>query len=139
LCASLIISGCGQSRPARVPVSGKVLIDGKPLRYGVVRFTPAEGRPSTGQLDENGRFVLSCFEGNDGALLGKHQVEVSGLERVKDDELRWNAPKKYDDRKTSGLTEEIKEATDAIVIELTWDGGKPFTEPYASASGKGSQ
>jgi hypothetical protein len=135
--ASLIIGGCGPSRPARVPVAGKVLIDGQPLRYGVVRFTPAEGRPSSGQLDENGHFVLSCFEVNDGALVGKHQIEVSGLERIKDDEVRWNAPKKYDDRSTSGLTEEIKEATDSIVIKLTWDGGKPFTEPYASTSGKG--
>ena len=36
---ALLLSGCG-SRPQCVPVSGKVLIDGKPLEAGVVRVVP---------------------------------------------------------------------------------------------------
>ena len=32
--------GCGDGRPARVAVAGRVLIDGKPVERGYVRFVP---------------------------------------------------------------------------------------------------
>jgi hypothetical protein len=42
-------------------------------------FHPIGGgaRSSTGETDESGRFTMSTFEVNDGALLGKHQVTIS--------------------------------------------------------------
>jgi hypothetical protein len=43
---------------------------------------------------------------------------------------RWHAPKKYIDHATSGLTVEISEPTDSLVINLSWDGGKPFVERF---------
>jgi hypothetical protein len=42
--------------------------------------------------------------------------------------MKWHAPKKYFRYKSSGLTEEITGPTDSLVINLTWDGGKPFVE-----------
>ena len=144
LFAWLAACGCGDDRPARVPVSGRVLIDGKPLTIGSVRFVPAGDRMSTGVLDSNGRFTLSCFDTNDGAVPGLHQVAVNGLQRFSAWEVRWHAPKKYMTEATSGLTQEISGPTDEVVINLTWEGKQPFTEidegakPLPKASGGGS-
>jgi hypothetical protein len=124
-----ITSGCSDGRPTRVPVSGEVLIDGKPLGYGHVQFVPNNGeRPSGGQLDKNGRFTLGCFERDDGAVLGTHRVTVQGGEYRNDAETFWHAPKKYGDALSSGLTQEIKAPIDSVKVELSWDGKKPYLE-----------
>src|SRR3954464_6242194 len=86
LCAAIALlvgPGCDK-RPARVPVSGQVLIDGEPLKYGAVIFIPEGGRSSMGPLDQNGHFSLTCFTPNDGALIGSHRVQVLASERVDD-------------------------------------------------------
>ena len=120
--------GCGDGSSRPVPVSGTVLIDGKPLTTGVVMFVPIEGRTAVGAIDEQGHFELTCKKIGDGALLGTHQVAVDATEPLPGDQIRWYAPKKYADYRTSGLTQEVKGETDDIVIELEWNGGKPFVE-----------
>lgn len=123
------MAGCGDGRPARVPVSGRVLIDGQPLKHGYVRFTPGNSRASTGQLDSDGRFTLACFEPGDGAVLGTHKVSVMSQEPIGQESIKWHVPKKYADPETSHLTQEITKPTDTIVINLTWDGQSgPFME-----------
>jgi hypothetical protein len=126
----LIAAGCGDNHPARVPVSGQVLIDGQPLTCGTVTFIPTGHRASQGAIDANGHFTLSCYAANDGAVLGKHKIEVAARKMVNPTLVRWEAPKKYQDQSTSGLTQEITGPTDDVVIKLTWDGGKPFDEVY---------
>jgi len=122
-------TGCGDGRPARVPVSGRVLIDGKPLTHGYVRFAPADSRASTGQLDANGRFALTCFDPGDGAVIGLHKVSVMAQEPIGQETIKWHAPKMYADPELSKLTQEITGPTDSIVINLTWgDRGGAFTE-----------
>lgn len=128
LFALVAASGCGDGRPKRLAVSGQVLIDGEPLTYGYIRFVPSDTRPSGGNLDEEGRFTLSCYEKNDGIIPGVHRVEVDAGESLSSTKTKWHAPKKYFRYTNSGLTEEIRESTDSLVIELTWDGGKPFVE-----------
>jgi len=120
--------GCGDGRPRRVPVSGQVLIDGQPLTYGYVRVIPIDARPATAQIGPDGRFMLKTFEDGDGAVLGTHPVTVSANEYLSETSQRWHAPKKYADPGTSGLTATIDGPTDSLVINLTWDGGKPFVE-----------
>jgi hypothetical protein len=123
------ITGCGDGRPKRVPVSGQVLIDGKPLTHGYVQFAPGDSRASTGGLDNNGRFVLTCFEMGDGAVTGKHQVAVMSQEAIGQESIKWHAPKKYASAATSGLEQEITGPTDSVKIELTWGSEKgPFVE-----------
>jgi hypothetical protein len=122
------LTGCSDGRPKRVPVSGQVLIDGKPLTQGSVRFVPEGGRPSTARLDDQGRFALRCFDGVDGAIPGKHRVSVTGNKVLSESKIQWFAPKKYADFRTSGLEFDITEPTDDLTINLTWDGGKPFVE-----------
>jgi hypothetical protein len=130
LAFAAIASGCNQ-KPERVSVSGQVLIDGEPLRYGQVMFVPKGGRPSTADLDENGRFTLSSFDANDGAALGVHRVAVFGNEQLDQTRTKWHAPRKYSSYNNSGLTQEITGPTDSLVINLTWEGdeqGKPYIE-----------
>ena len=122
------VSGCSDGRPPRVTVSGQVLIDGEPLTIGSVRFIPSGARPAGGNLDENGRFTLSCYGDEDGVVLGTHKVSVNSAEYLTSTTKKWHAPKKYANFRTTPLEEEITGSTDSLVINLSWDGGKPFVE-----------
>lgn len=127
--AAFVAVGCGDGRPACVAASGKVIIDGKPLTSGAVRFTPQQGRQATGEIQTDGTFSLSTFEPNDGVVPGTHVVTVHAREDLSGTQVRWNAPKKYQDPVQSGLTQTIDAPTNAIVIQLTWDGKPgPYTE-----------
>lgn len=124
-----LLSGCGDGRPERVPVSGRVLIDGQSVAAGAIRFHPQQGRPATGTIKPDGSFVLSTFEEGDGAIPGNHTVTVLAREAIGDTKLRWYAPKKYGSPNTSGLSQSIDGATDSVVINLTWDSqAGPFEE-----------
>jgi hypothetical protein len=125
VCFVVAIEGCGDGRPRRVAVSGQVLIDGKPLTYGDVKFVPEGARPSSGKLDPNGRFTLTCYDGDDGVVPGLHRVGVSASE-IKREQTTWHAPIKYANFRTSGITVQIDKPTDSLVIELASDG-RPAT------------
>jgi hypothetical protein len=127
LALMLFAVGCGDGRPKRVPVSGQVLIDGKPLAAGIIRVIPDGARPAMSYLDENGRFDLTTFNQGDGCVPGTHKVVVLGNRRHPG-RVEWLAPKKYWSPTTSGLTVTIDRPTDSLAIELTWGGGKPFFE-----------
>ena len=126
--------GCWSKGPKPVPVSGMVMIDGKPLTGGFVRVVPEGGRPSGGTIGEDGRFVLGCFTKDDGCLPGTHKVEVQGVKAMSETVRKWLAPRKYASTGTSGLTVTIDKATDALKIDLTWAGSPekgPFVEEMA--------
>ena len=133
------VAGCSDGRPTRVPVSGQVLIDGKPLTRGDVRFISAVGRAAQGSLDNEGRFHLTCYEENDGALLGTHKVSITSAVGMGPHATRWFAPKKYSDCRTSGLTQEIAGPTDDLVINITWAGGHEFIDKELGATGGGDE
>ena len=122
-----LIAGCDDGRPSRVPVSGQVLIDGQPVAAGIIKIVPNGARPAYGQLDEEGRFTLTTFDKEDGCVEGTHRVMVLGR-REENGRYRWLAPKKYWSPKNRELSTTIAGATDSLVIDLTWDGGKPFSE-----------
>jgi hypothetical protein len=115
-------AGCSDGRPDRVRVSGRVLIDGKPLTFGDVKFVPEGARPSSGKLDENGRFTLTCYDGDDGAVPGIHRVQVAANEISQGQKVQWHAPIKYANFRTSGISFELTESTDSLEIQLTSDG-----------------
>lgn len=125
----IFVAGCSDGRPSRVPVSGQVLIDGKPITSGVIRFLPSSGRPSTGSIDPEGKFTLGCFERTDGVIPGTLRVEVRSREEINDTTIKWLIPKKYSNAETSGLSETIESPTDSLTINLTWGGAPgPFIE-----------
>jgi hypothetical protein len=122
------VVGCGDGRPTRVAVSGTVTIDGTPVMRGSIKFVPEKGRPSSGEIGPDGRFALTCYDGKDGALPGKHRVQVDGNRAISEMKAEIFTPKHYADFRTSGLEIVIEKPVDDLKIELTW--GKEKKGPY---------
>lgn len=60
------------------PASGTVTFNGKPLEGAEVVFrSEAVPRNASGKTDAQGKFVLTTYEGNDGAILGEYKVTVA--------------------------------------------------------------
>jgi hypothetical protein len=117
--------GCGDTR--YVPVSGVVTLDGKPYRSAIIMFQPIAtkdnpnpGRGSTGSTDENGRFTLKTFEGQAGAVIGKHKVRITTRYSEK---LRGYAV--WDTAKN----EAVKAVTDPIPAVWNYDSKQEFDVP----------
>jgi len=127
LLLSLTLLGCGRGHELpTAPVTGKILVDGRPVAKGQVIFAPEGGRAATGILQPDGTFTLSTYRPNDGAVLGKHTVTVISAEPVEgaaegiDAEMRWLVPRRYSDPGTSGLTFEVTPGgPNRAVLELT--------------------
>lgn len=128
----LCLAGC-DDRPKRVPVAGKVLIDGEPLTNGYVTFIPENNRPAVGQIDEQGNFRLTTFDNNDGCVPGTHGVTVVSNQQITPSRMKWLIPKKYMDVSTSGEKVTIEKPTEDLVIKLTWAGGRPYIEDTGGA------
>jgi hypothetical protein len=77
LCCVLL--SCSQSNRIKTyPVHGTVTYLGKPVSSASVEFlAPGASRPATGVTDGNGRFHLTTFEPDDGAIVGTHIVTVA--------------------------------------------------------------
>jgi hypothetical protein len=80
------VAGCGREPYPLAPVSGQVTLDGVPLANVHVNFQPmAAGNANAGpgshsRTDAEGRYRLQVsVSGNPGAVVGKHQVRISGL------------------------------------------------------------
>src|SRR5262245_4960193 len=74
------ISGCsGKSdRPKTVAVQGQVIYNNKPVEGAYVSFWAEDApRAAEGTTDKDGKFSLSMFELNDGAMAGENKVAVS--------------------------------------------------------------
>ena len=122
----LSLLGCNQS--AKVGrVRGVVLLDGKPLSTGVVRFLPDAGRSATGQIQSDGTYSLGTYTQSDGALIGTHKVAIIANESGGDDRPayeRFNQktktliPERYAAAGTSGLTFEVKPGDNVANFEL---------------------
>ncbi len=66
-------------------VRGAVTYKGEPVRAGNVTFFPDDskgtvGPPSTGTINQDGRFTLSSESASDGAIVGTHKVSVLGYD-----------------------------------------------------------
>jgi len=119
------IVGCSSGSKI-VPVSGIVLIDGHPLTHGKIQVAPAGERPAFAVIGPDGRFTLSTYGQADGVAIGTHPFAVVAHETLGPSSTKWHAPKKYASTETSGLTMTVEKATNDIVVNLSWDGGKPF-------------
>lgn len=120
--ACLTLAGCGDGGPKIVPASGFVTIDGRPLDYGHIQVIPTGWRPATGRIGGDGRFTLTTNVANDGCAVGTHPVVIIASEPVGPETLKWHAPQKYADIKTSNLTVTINGPIDDLKIELKSDG-----------------
>jgi hypothetical protein len=78
--------GCSDGRLPTYPVSGRVLfLDGSPVHVGTIELKSREhGVQARGEIDTDGRFVLSTYESGDGAVVGTHDCVVVQLVMVED-------------------------------------------------------
>lgn len=123
--ALCVLWGCGgadipDDRPDVVPVSGVVLHNGNPVEEAHVTFVSSsdeQAKAAFGRTDGQGRFKLTTFSTNDGAVLGEHVVTVSkfsssedsGEDVVSDEgnrtvEVESLIPEQYSKLDQSGLT-----------------------------------
>lgn len=82
-----MLLGCNRSPYELAPVHGTVTVADKPMFQGKVMFGPiAEkdvdypGKPAFGTIDSEGRYRLTTFQPNDGAVVGEHWATVINVE-----------------------------------------------------------
>lgn len=120
-------TGCGNEIKI-VPVSGIVLIDGQPLTHGQIQVAPVGARPAYAKIGPDGRFTLGTNGDADGVSVGIHPVAVIAHQSLTAGSQKWHAPKKYMSTETSGLMITVEKATNDLVVNISWEGGKPFVE-----------
>lgn len=143
---TVAIIGCGSGVSVQ-PVTGKVTLDGAPIKGATVTFSPVEGgggKAAAGIADADGLFKLSDMgSGTEGAVAGEYQVgvlwfkpspdssnatgESGGGESVQKDDAKSRAgvsgpdsllPTAYQDPKTSGLTATVVKGKNEFTFEL---------------------
>lgn len=120
---AVLILGNLDRGPYRVPVSGRVLVNGKPLTSGTIQVIPVdEGRPSIGRIDSQGRFQLICFDGTEGAIVGRHHIEILPPTRRSDPNSQWPLPATFSNYETSGTFVEIVGPTGELEVNLVIPG-----------------
>ncbi len=83
--ALLLLAGCTGgdtgTNPKTYPVAGTVTMGGTPVAGATVSFQLADGsRSAVGITDEGGKYKLTTFAADDGAVPGDYKVSVLKLE-----------------------------------------------------------
>ncbi len=133
-----MVGGCKPARkgPATVPVTGVVTLAGTAVAGATVAFQPGEGgRSAAGITDSSGRYELSTYARNDGAIPGEYSVVIVKFDATptgspgtaKDykpptGEIpppKNELPAKYADAKTSGLKATVNAGQNSIDFPLS--------------------
>ncbi len=132
LCLLFIFSiGC-RDTGGRVPVTGVVMFDGKPLENGNITFGGDQGAAGVGQI-VNGNFSLNETGNEEGVLPGSYSVIIGSWfeERgsVREDGSfspgKTRIPLVYLEPQKSGLSAEVKpQGKNHFTFELKSDAGK---------------
>ncbi|MFH1266384.1 MAG: hypothetical protein ABIK89_11715 [Planctomycetota bacterium] len=120
-----LLAGCSpvSDTPPTAPVEGTVTYQGKPVESGTVTFFSEGGeRPAAGLLGPGGKFTLTTFNKNDGAVLGTHKVTVTSIADTADvgtgAPTESLVPEKYNIPDTTPLSYEVKEGGNQFEITL---------------------
>lgn len=90
-CLALIsVLGCGDAAPTRLkvyPVEGSITFKGKPLADALVVLHPKDKADTKitaarGKTDQNGKFLVTTYDTNDGAAAGEYAVTVQKYQTV---------------------------------------------------------
>jgi hypothetical protein len=136
----LLVAGCGSKLPTTAPVSGTVLLDGKPVEGAAVSLVPnAGGRFGYGTTDAQGKFTISTYGDNDGATLGGHKILVTKADiipptkaaaTIEDQEellrgggagwtFKSHIPEKYGSPDKTDLTVEVAVGLEPLELKLS--------------------
>ena len=138
-------AGCANSDgAAAVPVSGTVTYQQKPVAKGSVQFVPDVGRGAFGVI-EDGKFTLSTYGNNDGAIPGKHKVAVISSEpdtkKRKDGDTsdKYLIPQRFASPESSGIKVGIRQTAEPYEFYAEQDLAagtewKPFSFEFSAGS-----
>jgi hypothetical protein len=76
----VLFTGCQQDSIKKQPINGEVSFQGKPIKFGTIRFEPVSGQPvgSSGDI-RDGKFSI---DRNAGPAPGKYKVWVQAFDRM---------------------------------------------------------
>ena len=134
-----IVVGCGgREWPPTYKTTGVVTLDGEPVVGATVSFYPtSEGQePANGTTDSAGRYEMTSFNKNDGAMAGQFKVCVvrfaqpeieltaegtqwdpeqeTGEESTDDGNEHGDLPEKYSSPEESGLSVSINKNNENV-------------------------
>jgi hypothetical protein len=131
-CVFLLLALVGCSSDGRMPVSGAVTLDGKPLESGAITFQPvaASAGHNAGEKIENGQFRLSAAHGLERRqVLGDDpDVQAHGPQRrdahaqrsrASPGSLQWGGPTRVE--APAGVLHNVRQQpeTGRVVVHLT--------------------
>jgi hypothetical protein len=83
LASLAVASGCSSDDFPTVATTGRVVCEGKPVPYVMVFFEPMQtgksalvGSQGRAIADSEGKFSISTYGTNDGAVVGHHRIRV---------------------------------------------------------------
>jgi hypothetical protein len=125
----VLATGCEQSnRPATHPVRGTIVYRGKPVAGASVAFlAPGAPRLAVGTTDDAGRFSLTTYEPDDGAVLGTHVVTVQKLAMQPGPSYEVPGDGKFDN---AAIERAMQEA--AMRVEAAEKAGSELPARYAN-------
>jgi hypothetical protein len=129
LLVMMLVTGCSKEPdllPVH-PVTGQVLLDGRPAAGAFVYFHPKTGSGTfptpTAKADARGNFSLTTYRAEDGAPLGEYAVTVELRQVVQKQgevELGPNVlPPKYSSPKTTSLVANVIEGANSVPIKIS--------------------
>lgn len=71
-CIISLLVGC-ESKPRRLGIQGRVVVDGAPLEFGSITFVPSFGGPKASAVIEKGQYNVDAARG---PLAGEMEVQV---------------------------------------------------------------
>ena len=141
LMSLLLVVSCGQTGPRLVPVTGRVMYDGKPLTSMMVNFTPTgetQGNGGIAATDEDGRFTLISVRNEPGIPVGEYKVSfypATPAPPKKDDPTdvvaaprRSNVPTAFLNANESPLRVAVPENGGFVTITVTPSGKESKAE-----------
>lgn len=124
-----VVAGCGgDGRPPVYSVDGTLTYtDGTPVPGGasVTFHAEADGKTyqARGAVGPDGKFRLTTFAADDGAVAGEHKVSVAAIPGGEERPLP-TVPPQYASTETSGLTATVQSGSNAPVIKIERPKGK---------------
>lgn len=125
--AAAVLPGCGKSVKL-VPAAGVLKINGKPAANVNVQFMPDSARGATGPTSyattgPDGAFALKTYDGQDGAVVGPHQIMLADLDEERPPQGRPpKNPPRLDTKYSipgQGLTADVTEGGGPIQLNAT--------------------
>lgn len=138
--ALAICVGCNSDQKATAPARGIVTVDGRPMGFGRVQFSPVStgdalnaGKAAFGFINEDGTFSLTTYKEGDGATIGGHRVLISSRSRRAADGDEAKRPKSdippFENLRLVGEKFEVfADQDNSFEIKLTSDQIRRFGE-----------